>query len=204
VDVVGRTCIPDGRLRFVLQPFTQRQTSLDLPIPGSPEMRATCPPPSFACRQRESTSSSSSPRPIRGVSRVPCSAANRLSAWPSPRACHACTGSGKPLSADGVSFVSSNRSPSRRRVASDRTTAPASARSCSRAARFGVSPAIPRSCDSPEPIRSPTTTNPVAIPMRALSGSPTAVLSLPILLTSSKPALTARSASSSCACGYPK
>ena len=35
--------------------------------------------------------------------------------------------------------------PQQARVPSDSTTAPASARSCSRAARFGVSPAIPRS-----------------------------------------------------------
>ena len=31
---------------------------------------------------------------------------------------------------------------------------------CKRAARFGVSPTIPRSCASPDPIRSPTTTKP--------------------------------------------
>ena len=53
----------------------------------------------------------------------------------------------------------------------------------------------------PEPIRSPTTTSPVAISTRALSGSPPAVLSCPMLLTSERPALTARSASSSWACG---
>ena len=61
--------------------------------------------------------------------------------------------------------------------------------------KFGVSPAIPRSCDSPVPTRSPTTTSPVAIPMRAWRGSLTAVLSIPMLLTSSNPVLTARSGS---------
>ena len=37
---------------------------------------------------------------------------------------------------------------------------------CSRAARFGVSPIMPRSCASPAPTRSPTTTSPVAMPTR--------------------------------------
>ena len=41
---------------------------------------------------------------------------------------------------------------------------------CRRAARFGVSPTMPRSCASPEPIRSPTTTSPVAMPTRVCSG----------------------------------
>ena len=38
---------------------------------------------------------------------------------------------------------------------------------CSRAARFGVSPTTASSCAAPSPIRSPTTTCPVAIPTRA-------------------------------------
>ena len=40
------------------------------------------------------------------------------------------------------------------------------ASACSRAARFGVSPTTPRSCAAPSPIRSPTTTSPVAMPSR--------------------------------------
>ena len=43
------------------------------------------------------------------------------------------------------------------------TTPPGGARDCSRAARFGVLPATLCSCDDPVPIRSPTTTRPVAI-----------------------------------------
>ena len=45
------------------------------------------------------------------------------------------------------------------------------ASACSRAARFGVSPTTPRSCAAPAPIRSPTTTSPLAMPSRTFSGS---------------------------------
>ena len=48
-------------------------------------------------------------------------------------------------------------------------TAFAGARPWSRAAKFGVSPTTPRSCASPDPTRSPTTTKPVATPTRACS-----------------------------------
>ena len=51
------------------------------------------------------------------------------------------------------------------------TTMFGSAMPCRRAARFGVSPTMPRSCASPEPIRSPTTTSPVAMPTRVCSGA---------------------------------
>ena len=40
-----------------------------------------------------------------------------------------------------------------------------------RAARFGVSPTIPSSCASPDPIRSPITTNSVATPTPVCSGA---------------------------------
>lgn len=48
------------------------------------------------------------------------------------------------------------------------TTVFGSAIACRRAARFGVSPMMLRSFVSPDPIRSPTTTSPVAMPMRGL------------------------------------
>ena len=51
------------------------------------------------------------------------------------------------------------------------TTVFGSAIACRRAARFGVSPTMPRSCASPDPIRSPTTTSPVAMPTRVCSGA---------------------------------
>ena len=44
-----------------------------------------------------------------------------------------------------------------------------SAKACNRAARFGVSPTTDCSCAGPAPIKSPTTTSPVAIPTRACS-----------------------------------
>ena len=52
------------------------------------------------------------------------------------------------------------------------TTVPGSASACSRAARFGVSPTTACSCAAPSPIRSPTTTSPVAIPTRTCNGAP--------------------------------
>ena len=51
------------------------------------------------------------------------------------------------------------------------TTMFGSAIPCKRAARFGVSPTMPRSCASPDPIRSPTTTSPVAMPTRVCRGT---------------------------------
>jgi hypothetical protein len=47
---------------------------------------------------------------------------------------------------------------------------------------------MPRSCDSPEPMRSPTTTSPVAIPTRTCTGKPAAVSSFGIASTRSSPA----------------
>jgi hypothetical protein len=46
---------------------------------------------------------------------------------------------------------------------------------------------MPRSCDSPAPIRSPTTTSPVAIPIRTCRGEPAAVESFGIRLDQVKP-----------------
>jgi hypothetical protein len=56
-----------------------------------------------------------------------------------------------------------------RRVPWEITTCPGPASACSRAARFGVSPTTPCFCAAPSPIRSPTTTNPVAMPTRTRS-----------------------------------
>ena len=75
------------------------------------------------------------------------------------------------------------------------TTLFGSAIPCRRAAMFGVSPTIPRSCASPDPIRSPTTTKPVAMPTRVCSGA--LDFSPPTAWINSNPALTALSASSS-------
>ena len=73
----------------------------------------------------------------------------------------------RPLTSTAPRSRWSNRSPTSRRVPAAMTTASGSARACSRAARFGVSPTTDCSCAEPSPIRSPTTTSPVAIPTRA-------------------------------------
>ena len=74
-----------------------------------------------------------------------------------------------------------------------------SASPCTRAARFGVSPTTPRSCDAPAPIRSPTTASPVATPIR------TRKVARPVMRATASitaiPARTACSASSSWAWG---
>ena len=75
------------------------------------------------------------------------------------------------------------------------TTVFGSAMPCMRAARFGVWPTMLRSCASPEPISSPTTTSPVAMPTRVCRGARDS--SAVAALISSRPARTARSASSS-------
>src|SRR6201984_201909 len=95
-----------------------------------------------------------------------------------------------------------DKSSSNRLPRSLRTTLFGSARPCRRAARFGVSPTMPRSWASPEPMRSPTTTRPVAIPTRACKG--TRIVSAATAATISSPARTACSASCSWALGYPK
>src|SRR6516164_5779852 len=60
---------------------------------------------------------------------------------------------------------------------------------CRRAARFGVSPTIARSCASPDPLRSPTTTSPVAMPTRVCNEA--GVLSAITAAINSSPARTA-------------
>jgi hypothetical protein len=65
--------------------------------------------------------------------------------------------------------------------------------------RVETVPSTTVSCASPDPIRSPTTTSPVAMPTRLWSGL--AAFNAPTAMTNSSPARTARSASSSRACG---
>src|SRR5262245_62043964 len=74
------------------------------------------------------------------------------------------TGSARPLRSLAPRSFSSKRLPRRLRVDSAMTTVFGSAIPCRRAARFGVSPTMPRSCPSPDSIRSPTTASPVAMP----------------------------------------
>jgi Transketolase, thiamine diphosphate binding domain len=70
-----------------------------------------------------------------------------------------------------------------------------------RAARFGVSPMTACSRAAPSPIKSPTTTVPVAMPMRTCNSAPKSVWRLATAATSASPARVACSASSSCAWG---
>ena len=67
--VVGRALVEQAQCaaRRASRSRSSR-TRRDLPIPGSPESSTTWPSPSLACRQRRSSSASSSSRPTSGVS----------------------------------------------------------------------------------------------------------------------------------------
>jgi hypothetical protein len=133
--------------------------------------------------------------PTSSVNPLACNASKRPSTEAGRRTAQALTGPPMPFRSFAPMSTSWKRLPRSFRVLSAITTTFGSATPCSRAARFGVSPTIPRSCASPYPIRSPTTTNPVAMPTRVRSGL-AAFNSLTAAISSS-PARTARSASSS-------
>jgi len=172
----------------------------DLPMPGSPEIRTIWPSPALARAQRRNNRSTSSSRPISRLKAAPRNASKRLATLLGPSTCQAGTGAAIPFTSTVPRSRYSKRSATSRRVLAAITTVPASASVCNRAARFGVSPTTDCSCAEPSPIRSPTTTSPVAIPTRAwswtdlMSRRPTASIT-------PSAARTARSASSSCACG---
>jgi hypothetical protein len=166
----------------------------DLPIPASPEIRTARPSPAFACCQRRSSRSSSSSRPTNDVASER-RASKRLKTPLSPETRQTCCGSAKPARDCGPRSSTSNKAPICRRVLSAMTSVPGCASTCSRAARFGVSPMTPRSCAAPVPIRSPTTTRPLAMPSLTFNGS--SVATRPIASITASPARTARSASSS-------
>ena len=138
-------------------------------------------------------------RPTSSVTPPACRASKRLSTEHGRSAAHARTGPSTPFRSFAPRSLSSNRLPTSLRVFSAITTLFGSAMPCRRAARLGVSPTIVCSWEAPEPIRSPTTTRPVAMPTRVYRGA--WVFRPPTAATNSSPARTARSASSSCACG---
>ena len=173
--------------------------SRDLPIPASPDSNTTWPLPVLAFAQRRNSSSSSSSRPTSSVRPPACRASKRPSAELARSAAQARTGPAMPLRFLAPTSCNSNRLPRSFRVPSAMTTMFGSAMPCSRAARFGVSPTIACSCAAPAPMRSPTTTSPVAMPTRVCNGA--LVLSPATAAISSNPVRTARSASSSWACG---
>ncbi len=145
--------------------------SRDLPMPASPESNTTCPSPDLAVDHRRSSKSSSSSRPTRSVRPLVCMASKRPSTEAGRSAAQARTGPEIPLSSCGPRSSSSNKLPTSLRVLSATTTLFGSATPCKRAARFGVSPTMPCSCAAPDPIRSPTTTSPVAMPTRVCRGA---------------------------------
>src|SRR5262249_19717879 len=114
---------------------------------------------------------------------------------------HAATSSAIPLTSCRPRSRRRNRSPSSLRVEAATTIVPGSAKSWRRAARFGVSPTTAPSRNASSRLRSPTTTKPLAMPMRTASGSPARVSSWATVAMISSPARTVRSASSSCARG---
>ena len=139
-------------------------------MPASPESKTIWPAPAQASRRRSRNRALSAARPTRSVSRRRA-ASKRLSVTATPSTAKASTGSAKPFAVCRPRSRSRNRSPIRRRVAPARTICPGSARACRRAARLGVSPTTACSCAEPSPTRSPTTTSPVAMPMRTASRS---------------------------------
>ena len=171
----------------------------DLPIPGSPESNTTWPSPVLAFDQRRSSRSSSSSRPTSSVSPLACRASKRLSTEAGRNAAQARTGPEIPL-----------RSCAQGRQA--RTDCPR-ASACSPQSQRCSAPQCPASapqgsasrlrCLAPEkrpnrsgrrPPRGPLRCRHESEGVRASSGH------LPPA-TNSSPARTARSASSSWACG---
>jgi hypothetical protein len=171
-------------------------------MPGSPASSTTRPSPCLACSHRRSRRSVSSFRPTRVVS-PDRSASNRLSMMLSPNTAQARASAVRPLRLTLPRSLYWKSRPTSRRVSSETTTVPGSARVWRRAARFGASPTTDASRDAPEPMRSPTTTTPVAIPtrVRSVPAGPAIVSRRETTSTIRRPARTARSASSSSACG---
>src|SRR6516165_3164723 len=147
---------------------TNALVSRDFPIPASPESSTTWPSPSVALKKHRRNNSNSSLRPTRAVNSVARSASKRLATKLACSTAHARTGPAIPLRLLIPRSLSWKKLPRSLRVLSATTTVLGSAMLWSRAARFGVSPTMPRSSDSPDGITCPTTTTPVAIPTRDL------------------------------------
>ena len=147
----------------------------DLPIPASPANSTIWPSPALAWRQRSSSKDSSCSRPTIGKSSLAVRASKRLSRARVPSTENTVVGTAMPLRCCAPRSASSKCSPKSVRVVSLITTCPGVASACRRAAKFGVSPTTASSCDAPSPIKSPTTTKPVLIPIRAAKDSPLGV-----------------------------
>jgi class 3 adenylate cyclase len=188
--------------------FTYKGQNVDVKLVGRelgvlyvpPEISTTWPSPALTRAHPRSSRLISSSRPTSGPSNDPRNASNRLVTTLGRNTCQASTGSVMPLTSTGPISRYSKKSPASRRVRAAITTASGSAKACKRAARFGVSPTTDCSWVDPPLIISPTTTNPVAIPTRVWSLTDLTSRRATASMARS-PARTARSASSSCACG---
>ena len=176
----------------------------DLPMPASPRMTTIRPAPAHALCHAPPRTASSSSRPTIGVAVPLRRAAKRLSAALRATTRHTWMRPGMPLSSCAPRSSYTNAPPASACVCGAITTEPGSATDCSLDARLGVSPATAQRSDTSLPMRSPITTGPVAMPTRTRSLAAGATSSAWTASTMSSPARTARSASSSCARGYPK
>ena len=169
--------------------------SRDLPIPASPESSTTWPSLLFASRPapQQQIEFFFPPNEVRQSGRVHCLEAafrrTRPQHRPGPR------GSGDALEVLCSEVLKLEQIAQELSRAFGDDDAFGSAMPCRRAARFGVSPTTAGSCAAPDPIRSPTTTSPVAMPTRVWRDA--GDLSAVTAATASRPARTARSASSS-------
>ena len=101
----------------------------DLPMPGSPQIRATWPSPFLARSHKFINSASSRWRPTNCVSFDPIFASNRLSTAVSPVILKALIGSVNPFSVCGPTRSQTKPPPSNLRVTSETTTVFAAATS---------------------------------------------------------------------------
>ena len=171
----------------------------DLPIPGSPEISTTQPSPRFACSQRRRSRSTSSSRPTSGVVAVR-SASNRLSTVLGRSAVQARTGPAMPLRSLAPRSCTRTDCPASLRVLSAMTTrvrlgkALQTRREVRRLADNAALLGLPRADQIADHHQAGGNAN-AGLQWRAcVFRSPTASIS-------SSPARTARSASSSWACG---
>ena len=173
-----------------------------LPMPGSPTSSTAWPWPAPARAQRSSSSAVSASRLTSGVSRAPCAAAKRPSARPAPSTRHTPMGWAMPLSVCLPQSSHSKASATRRRVVAATRIWSGSASACTRAATLGVAPIAVLGKDASPPPVSPTTTAPVAMPMRTRSGRTVATALTASTISSA--VSKARWAASSWARGQPK
>ena len=199
--MLRRTEIAQARVRFACYASISAAVSRDLPIPASPDRSTTWPSPVFAFDQRRSSSSSSSSRPTSSVRPLACSASKRLSTAAGsqrrPRP-HRPRDAFEVLCPPGLvvrtgcrsAFACSQRQP---RVFGSAMPL----QTCSDVRRLADNPLAP----APHPTRSDRRLRPIQSQCRRGSASGVLDFNPPTAWINSSPARTARSASSSWACG---